>query len=135
MFTVSSCLPNLQCLHTCQVTTTLSPFMLIDTHACHIQPIILSPFMFVPLSCWFGHSCLPFRSCFTYMYAVACSWLSPLLACHTLRTPHLTQVCTVIAYLPCLLAAPLLLNTHFMHLVYPPPSLLAFRLPLMHAFS
>ena len=69
-------------------------------------------------SCWFGYSCLSFRSCFTYMYAFASSWLSPLLACHTLHTPHLTQFCTAIAYLPCLLAAPFLLNTHFMHLVY-----------------
>ena len=57
-------------------------------------------------------------SCFTYMYAFACSWLSPPLACHTLHTPHLTQFCTAIAYLPYLLAAPFLLDTHFMHLVY-----------------
>ena len=71
-------------------------------------------------SCWFGYSCLSFRSCFTYRYAFACSWLSPLLACHTLHTPHLTQFCTAIAYLPCLLAAPFLLNTHFMHLVCSP---------------
>ena len=55
--------------------------------------------------CCFGYSCLSFRSCFTYMYAIACSWLSLLLACHSLHTPHLTQFCTAIAYLPCLLAA------------------------------
>ena len=76
--------------------------------------------MFVFFSCWFGYSCLSFCSCFTYMYAVAYSWLSTSLACHTLHTPHLTQFCTSIAYLPCLLAAPFLLNTHFMHLVYSP---------------
>ena len=35
-------------------------------------------FFFFP--CWFGYSCLSFRSCFTYMYAVACSWLSSCLS-------------------------------------------------------
>ena len=75
-------------------------------------------FFFFP--CWFGYSCLSFRSCFTYVYAVACSWLSPLLACHSPHAPHLTQFCTAIADLPCLLAAPFLLNTHFMHSVHSP---------------
>ena len=42
------------------------------------------------------------------MVLLSFSWLSPFLACHTLHTPHLTQFCIVIAYLPCLLAAPFL---------------------------
>ena len=87
--------------------------------------------LFVFFPCWFGYSCLSFRSCFTYMYAVACSWLSLLLACHSLHTPHLTQFCTTTADLPCLLAAPFLLNIPFMHT---PSSSLVFCLSLNACF-
>ena len=57
---------------------------------------------------------------------MACSCLSPLLACHSLHTPHLTQFCTAIVYFTCLLlAAPFLLISYIR---FTPPFVACFLL-------
>ena len=65
---------------------------------------------------------MPVISFLLYLHVCCCLLLAFSPSCSlSLHTPHLTQFCTAIAYLTCLLlAAPFLLNTHFIHLVYSP---------------
>ena len=80
------------------------------------------------------HACHLIRALPTCMLLLF-SWLSPLFACHSLHTPHLTHFCTAIVFLTCLLlAATFLLNTHFMHLVHSPFAIF-FACYFMHAFN